>query len=192
MDTASTTSTAASNAQNAVMAVVLLILVSVLLVVAVGGIVTFWKLFTKAGKPGWASIVPVYNLMVMGQIAGYPSWVGITAGVLSVVGGALPVVGPFIGLVVIGMEIYMIVGMMKKYDAGTGFWVLAILLPIITMFTVKNVNYKGDSAPGVAGPQGGVTPPGMQPPAQQPPMEQPPTQQPPMSQPPAAPQPPAA
>lgn len=32
-------------------------------------IVSQWKIFTKAGKPGWASIVPVYNMIVMIQIA---------------------------------------------------------------------------------------------------------------------------
>ena len=33
-----------------------------------------WKLFTKAGKPGWASIVPIYNLIVMMEITGKPLW----------------------------------------------------------------------------------------------------------------------
>ncbi len=31
-------------------------------------IISGWKLFTKAGKPGWASLVPLYNLWVIGQI----------------------------------------------------------------------------------------------------------------------------
>lgn len=33
------------------------------------GIVAQWKMFTKAGKPGWASIIPVYNMIVLIQIA---------------------------------------------------------------------------------------------------------------------------
>jgi len=28
-------------------------------------IASLWKIFTKAGKPGWASIVPIYNIIVM-------------------------------------------------------------------------------------------------------------------------------
>lgn len=32
-------------------------------------IISNWKLFNKAGKPGWASIVPIYNFIVMIQIA---------------------------------------------------------------------------------------------------------------------------
>ena len=37
-------------------------------------IVCMWKVFTKAGQPGWACIVPIYNLYVMLQIAGKPAW----------------------------------------------------------------------------------------------------------------------
>ena len=33
-------------------------------------IIAMWKIFTKAGKPGWASIVPIYNVIVMFQIIG--------------------------------------------------------------------------------------------------------------------------
>ena len=38
--------------------------------IAVLGIIAMWKIFTKAGKPGWAAIIPVYNLVVWYQIAG--------------------------------------------------------------------------------------------------------------------------
>jgi hypothetical protein len=37
-------------------------------------IVGMWKMFVKAGKPGWAAIVPFYNAYVMLQIAGKPGW----------------------------------------------------------------------------------------------------------------------
>ncbi len=33
-----------------------------------------WKTFEKAGKPGWAGIVPIYNLIIMMEIAGKPLW----------------------------------------------------------------------------------------------------------------------
>lgn len=33
-----------------------------------------WKIFEKAGKPGWAAIVPFYNLLVMTEIVGRPTW----------------------------------------------------------------------------------------------------------------------
>jgi hypothetical protein len=33
-----------------------------------------WKIFVKAGKPGWAAIVPVYNILVELEIAHLPWW----------------------------------------------------------------------------------------------------------------------
>lgn len=37
-------------------------------------IISMWKIFTKAGKPGWASIIPIYNLVVLLEIVGKPIW----------------------------------------------------------------------------------------------------------------------
>jgi hypothetical protein len=42
-----------------------------LVVLAIAGV---WKTFEKAGKPGWAAIIPIYNVIVMLQIAGRPLW----------------------------------------------------------------------------------------------------------------------
>lgn len=33
-----------------------------------------WQLFTKAGKPGWAVLIPIYNLVVLLEIVGKPVW----------------------------------------------------------------------------------------------------------------------
>ena len=33
-----------------------------------------WKIFTKAGHPGWASLVPFYNIYLLCKIAGRPNW----------------------------------------------------------------------------------------------------------------------
>ena len=33
-----------------------------------------WKIFVKAGEPGWAAIVPIYNFFVLLKIAGKPAW----------------------------------------------------------------------------------------------------------------------
>ena len=37
-------------------------------------IVANWKIFTKAGKPGWAILIPIYNIIVMLQIVEKPVW----------------------------------------------------------------------------------------------------------------------
>jgi hypothetical protein len=44
------------------------------LAIIVAIIAGFWKVFVKAGKPGWAAIVPIYNLIVLLDIVGKPLW----------------------------------------------------------------------------------------------------------------------
>ena len=34
----------------------------------------FWKIFKKAGRPGWASLIPFYNFYVLTKIADRPAW----------------------------------------------------------------------------------------------------------------------
>ncbi|MCI8508790.1 MAG: hypothetical protein HFJ06_09550 [Lachnospiraceae bacterium] len=41
-------------------------------------IVAFWRIFTKAGEPGWASIVPFYNIYVLYKIAFGNGWYFLT------------------------------------------------------------------------------------------------------------------
>jgi hypothetical protein len=35
---------------------------------------SLWSVFEKAGKPGWAAIVPIYNLLVLLDLTGRPRW----------------------------------------------------------------------------------------------------------------------
>jgi Family of unknown function (DUF5684) len=51
-----------------VILILLWIAVSVLMIASV------WVVYTKAGQPGWASLIPIYNIIVMLQIAGKPTW----------------------------------------------------------------------------------------------------------------------
>jgi hypothetical protein len=48
----------------------LMVLLAMLVVVIVG----MWKVFVKAGQPGWAILIPIYNLYILLQIAGRPGW----------------------------------------------------------------------------------------------------------------------
>ena len=47
-----------------------LVWLAVVIVIVAG----MWKMFEKAGKPGWACLVPIYNAFVILQIAGKPAW----------------------------------------------------------------------------------------------------------------------
>lgn len=43
-------------------------------VILIAVIVGMWKMFEKAGQPGWKSIIPFYNLWVLNEIGGKPWW----------------------------------------------------------------------------------------------------------------------
>lgn len=44
------------------------------LLFVVVSIAAMWRVFQKAGQPGWACIIPIYNIYVMLKIAGKPGW----------------------------------------------------------------------------------------------------------------------
>lgn len=35
---------------------------------------SLWRIFSKAGRPGWAAIIPIYNIYVLLKVAGRPGW----------------------------------------------------------------------------------------------------------------------
>ena len=37
------------------------------------GVVAHWRLFDRAGQPGWASVVPIYNVIILLRIVGRPA-----------------------------------------------------------------------------------------------------------------------
>lgn len=74
-------------------------------------LVSMWKLFVKAGRPGWASIVPIYNVIVMLDIAKKPWWY------------LLLMLIPFVNFVI---AIMVTVAFVKAYGKDTGFAVLTI------------------------------------------------------------------
>jgi hypothetical protein len=49
-------------------------LIIFILAVVVFMIAAMWKIYEKAGEPGWAAIVPIYNLYILLKIVGKPGW----------------------------------------------------------------------------------------------------------------------
>ena len=86
------------------------------LLVSILYIVSLWKIFAKAGKPGWASIVPIYNVIVMLEITGKPIWWIILL---------------FIPVVNLVISIIVIVELANKFGKSGGFAVGLIFLPVI-------------------------------------------------------------
>ena len=86
------------------------------LAVAVLLLAAMWKVFEKAGKPGWAAIVPIYNLFVLLQIAGKPGW------------WILLLLIPLVNLVVL---ILTYSGVARNFGKGVGFTLGLIFLSFI-------------------------------------------------------------
>ena len=59
-----------SAAAGAISGIGLIIYLAILVAVFAG----LWKVFEKAGKPGWAAIIPIYNFIVLLEIVGKPVW----------------------------------------------------------------------------------------------------------------------
>ncbi len=51
-----------------------MIFMAVWLVVCLTILAGIWKVFTKAGQPGWGALVPIYNTYLMTKIAQRPAW----------------------------------------------------------------------------------------------------------------------
>jgi len=92
----------------------LLLLIQLALSIVV--IVAVWKVFVKAGKPGWASIIPVYNLYVMVQIAGREWW------------WFLLILIPFVNIVIAAI---VSIDIARKFGKQTAFGFGLFLLPFI-------------------------------------------------------------
>ncbi len=87
-----------------------------MLLIAVFTIICLWKIFEKAGKPGWASIIPIYNVLVELEILGRPWWWLLLM---------------FIPVVNIVIAIIIIFDMAKVFGKGTGFGFGLLFLSII-------------------------------------------------------------
>ena len=78
----------------------------VMLAVVALMIASAWIVFTKAGEPGWAALVPIYNVFVFLKIAGKPAWWFVLF---------------LIPLVSIVIEIMVCISFAKNFGKETGF-----------------------------------------------------------------------
>lgn len=128
----STYYTTQADAQSSPLATIIWLVVVVLLVASL------WKMFVKAGKPGWAAIVPFYNMIVLLQVVGRPLW------------WFVMLLIPFVNIV---FAIIIANDTSKSFGHGVGMTLLLIFLPFIgyPMLGFGDAKYTGPSA-------GSVTP----------------------------------
>lgn len=103
--------TSAGNSTTSLVTTVVYLAVLVLL------IASLWVIFSKAGKPGWAAIIPIYNTLVELEIVGRPWW-----WLLLLI--FVPIVNIVLGIMVIN-------DLSKSFGHGIGFTLGLLFLPFI-------------------------------------------------------------
>jgi len=96
-------------------------------------IAAVWKVFEKADQPGWAAIVPIYNIIVLLKIVGRPVWWILLL---------------FIPLVNIIIAVIVYVDLAKSFGKSTGFGIGLLLLGIIffPILGFGDAEYEGPAA----------------------------------------------
>lgn len=96
--------------------------------------VSMWKVFVKAGKPGWACLIPIYNTLVMLEIVGKPWWY------------LLLMLIPVVNIVI---WIMISLDMARVFGKGSGFGIGLAFLPMIfyPILAFGDAKYQGAPAP---------------------------------------------
>lgn len=74
---------------------------------------SYWKIYKKAGKPGWAAFIPVYSSIVFLQIVGRPIW------------WIAWMIIPFVNIII---SITIIIDLVKSFGKNIGFAVATYFL----------------------------------------------------------------
>lgn len=103
-------------------------------------VVAHWKIYEKAGKPGWAAIIPIYNIIVLLEIIGKPVW------------WIFLLIIPCVNII---FAIWMVNLLSKSFGQSEGFTVGLLLLGIVFYPILAFGNYQYI---GPAGAEGGMKP----------------------------------
>ena len=94
-------------------------------------VISMWRIYKKAGQPGWAAIIPFYNIIVWLKIISKPAWWLILL---------------FIPIVNIVISIWMTNLLAKAFERKIGFTLGLIFLNIFfyPLLAFKDYNYTGN------------------------------------------------
>lgn len=113
-------------------------------------IIGMWKIFVKAGQPGWAALVPIYNYIVAMQLIGKPWWWWLMYNI------------PFYGWYLAIVDMLTLV---RCFGKDVGFLIGMILLPyvFIPILGFGSAQYSPPAGTGMGGGGGFAPPPGPRP-----------------------------
>jgi len=90
-------------------------------------IIAEWKIYQKGGQPGWAVLIPFYNIYVLLKLVGRPGWWLLLM--------LIPVVNIIIGIIVTN-------DLSKSFGQGVGFTLGLIFLSPIFILLLAFGDYK--------------------------------------------------
>ena len=79
-------------------------------------LVAMWRVYEKAGEPGWTGIIPIVNVFFLAKAVGKPMWWGIL--------GLVPIVNLIVWFI-------LCIRLAKRFGKGTGFGIGLVLFSII-------------------------------------------------------------
>lgn len=112
-------------------------------------IIAGWKIFKKAGEPGWKILIPIYNVYILYKIAGIKNWfwisivvaccVGFISGIISATAGsngnvAISVISALSTIFGLCVDAYFSLKLSKAFKHGVAFAIgLFIFEPIFML-----------------------------------------------------------
>ena len=93
-----------------------IILALFMLAVVIFIIASMWTVFSKAGQPGWAVLIPIYNTYVLCKVAGKSGWWVLLL--------CIPLVNIICALLVV-------LGVAQNFGKGAGFGIGLFFLPFV-------------------------------------------------------------
>lgn len=97
-------------------------------------LISMWRIYKKAGQPGWAAIIPFYNIIVWLKIISKPAWWLILLFI------------PFVNIVIL---IWMINLLAKRFERKIGFTFGLLFLGVFfyPLLAFKDYKYIGNIEP---------------------------------------------
>lgn len=95
---------------------VMMVYMVILLIVSIISLVGLWKIFVKAGKPGWGAIIPIYNMYCLFEMSFGTGWLFLLC---------------FVPCVNAVMMIIMWIKLAQAFGKGAGYGVGILLVPFI-------------------------------------------------------------
>ncbi len=107
------------------MGIIILYIAIIILLIA-----SWWTIFSKAGQPGWACLIPIYNIIVFLNVIGKPWW------------WLILFIIPFINIIFVIWSLNLL---SKSFGKNEGFTVGLLLLNIIfiPILAFGDAKYKG-------------------------------------------------